>query len=500
MQPSCHDSARISAEKWMRCLIDRNDSLVGSVPAKLRVAHLFGVGCVLSLVSAIVAPATLWADAAATTTEAAAQAPTEEAPVTTAPALKAPELTLLPPPEADDRDAPSTTAPSSSKPAFVPYSDGNINLALKEASNQPEGILPYGPVSLLYPLWKQATTTLSQKIGLNIGFESDLVYQGATGGPGIRTAGGGYVALFGDWRLLGTSDGDNNGYLKFKAEYNWQIGSEAPAALGHQIGSLWGTTKGFGEDPPCASQLYWEQHFMNSMFILAIGKIDPTNYYANNIWQSDKQFFMNGAFSNIPAVGAPGNGLGMNAKFTPSPWLYLSAGFQDQQGTKTSPGFDTFFTDFDLFSAGEIGLTPDIPGLGHGNYRFTLWHADAVPTTSKPSDEGFALSFDQAITPNIIPFFRYEYAEGALTHIHQLVTGGVGVHGTFLSKQDVSGIALAWGQPTNDRRQQWTAETFYRIQLSPANQLSIGYQLILDPTSSNQDAVGVTWVRFRVLF
>ena len=259
--------------------------------------------------------------------------------------------------------------------------------------------------------------------------------------------------------------------------------------------------RGFDEDAPCISQLYWEQHLANSALILAVGKIDPTNYYAENLWANDKQFFMNEArFSNIPAVGAPSTGLGMNAKLTLAPWLYLSGGFQDQQGMKTTGGFNTFFGDFDLFSAGEIGLTPDIPGLGKGSYRFTYWHADAVPDESKPFDEGVAFSCDQEISPHLIPFFRYEYADGQLTHIHQLVTGGVGWQGALLSKQDVCGVALAWGQPTEAQQQdQWTGEAFYRVQLSPANQFSVGYQLILDPTLSNEDIVGVFWARFRVL-
>jgi len=452
----------------------------------------------------VTAPVPLFADSVATeesppATAAAETSPAETASAATAPAINAPKLTLLPPPEPDDSDSSTTTAPSAA-PAFVAYSEGNIDQNLKEARNQAAGIFPYGPVSLFYPLWKQQTDNLGKKFGLYFGLETDLVYQGASHGPGDRNAGGGYVALFGKWRLIGTTDGENNGYLKSKVEYNWQIGSEAPAALGKQIGSLWGTTKGFGEDPPCVSQLYWEQHFFGGAFVFVVGKIDPTNYYAYNTWENAKQFFMNAAFSNIPAVGAPGNGLGMNAKYTPFPWLYLTAGFQDQQGTITSPGFNTFFTDFDLFSAGEIGFTPNVPGLGEGNYRFTLWHADAVPTQSKPSDEGFVLSFDQRITPHMIPFVRYEYANGALTGIKQLMTGGFGWQGRLLSKQDVCGVALAWGQPTDDKRNQWTAETFYRVQLSPANQLSVGYQLIVDPTNSNEDAVGVCWVRFRVLF
>ena len=410
----------------------------------------------------------------------------------TAPAIEAPALTLLPPPDPAESEPPET-------PGFVPHTEADIDLTLREARFEQADILPYSTVSLVYPFWKKAADNLRQRVGLDLGLEQDLVYQGASRGPGVRDAGGGSVALFGRWRLVGTPDGLNNGNLLFKADYDWQIGSTTPSELGQNIGSLWRTSSGFGETRPCVSQFAWEQHLFDKALLVTVGKIDPTAFYAVNIWQNDKQFFMNEAFSGIPAVGVPGNGLGINAWWTPAPWLYLTAGCQNQQGSNTSAGFNTF-GDFDLFSAAEIGITPDIPSLGHGDYRLTCWHADAVPTRSSPSDEGFALSFDQAVTRHVIPFFRYEYAHGPVTDIRQLATGGIGWQGPLLSRLDVCGLALAWGQPWQNDRDQWTAETFYRVQLSPANQLSIGYQAILHPSLSSEDAVGIFWVRFRILF
>ena len=404
-----------------------------------------------------------------------------------------------------------STAPSDpiddSAPAeeeYAPQASSNIDLSLKEVRSQREGIFPYGPVSLVNRPWKRAAKWLRDNLGLEVGTETDLVFQSATRGPGRRDAGGGYSAFFGKWRLLGENDGINNGYLKFKVDYQWQMGDQAPRALGGQIGSQWRTAKGFGENAPSFVQLYWEQHFLKDTFVLVAGKIDPTNYYATNLWADDKQFFMNAAFSAAPAVGMPGSGFGTNLKYTPYSWLYLTAGAQDQEGNldNTSPSVVSFFRDFDLFSAAEIGFTPKVPGLGQGNYRFTAWHADGVPDTQKPSDEGYALSLDQAVNAHVIPFGRYEYDEGRLTGIRQLLAGGVGLHGAYLSKQDLCGVAFAWGQPAKaGLLQQYTAETFYRVQLSPANQLSIGYQLIINPANAPHDeTVGVFWLRFRILF
>lgn len=405
-------------------------------------------------------------------------------------------LTLDAPQEASEQSNPPRPAAA----GFVPHPAADIDLSLEEARTQPAGILPYGPVSLFYPYWKRAAATL-KTVGLDIGAETDLVFQSATKGK-HRDAGGGYTALFGKWRLLPSSDGSNDGYLKFKFDYQWQMGSQPPRALAGEFDSLWSTSKGFSESAPAVNQLYWEQHLLENKLVLAAGKIDPTAYYATNLWANDKQFFMDAAFSALPGVGIPSNGLGMNARYTPESWLYLTAGFQNQQGSRRSCLAQSLIDEFEVFSAVEMGLTPVIPGLGQGNYRLTGWHADAVSAKNKPSDAGFCLSLDQALTPQIIPFGRYEYSNGDLTGIRQLLTGGIGFHGAYLSPQDVFGLGLAWGDPASGRRHpQYTAETFYRLQLSPANQLSLGYQFIVNPSAApGHDTVGVFWARFRILF
>ena len=94
------------------------------------------------------------------------------------------------------------------------------------------------------------------------------------------------------------------------------------------------------------------------------------------------------------------------------------------------------------------------------------------------------------------------YDSGQLTGIRQLLTAGIGYQGSLLSKQDVCGLAFAWGEPADPTlRHQSVAEAFYRVQLSPANQLSIGYEMVIHPVFAPQDEVeGVFWTRLRILF
>jgi porin len=406
-------------------------------------------------------------------------------------------------------DAGVTPGPVASAPTvgtydltFVspPPAPNSIDENLLEAKARPAGILPYGPVSIMDPLLKRFNAA-ADDIGLKVGFAYTAALQIASGGPGIRTVAGGDVDLFGDWRLLGEKGGQTNGYLYFYAEQRHTLGTDIPpGSLGGQIGSLWGTTNGFTEQPLALKELYWQQHFGGDKVIVRVGKLDPENYYNSNYWQSDAKYFMNGAFSTFPVRAFPGQGLGLNLTLKPSDAWYVSTGFQDAQGKKTTAGFDTFFQDFNLFSALELGFTPTFEGLGRGTYRFTAWYRDHGEDNGKQHDAGFDISFDQRIGKHLIPFFRGGIGQGNINGIENMVSGGVGWEGELITKSDVMGIGGAWGQPKNhDLRDQYSAEIFYRLQVSPDNQLTFGYQFIIDPSNDpHHDVVGVFELRWRV--
>jgi porin len=376
----------------------------------------------------------------------------------------------------------------------------SIDTKLEETSVRPEGFVPYGPVSLLDPAIERLNAALDP-VGLKIGFAYTAVYQAASGGPGQRQAAGGDADLFGNWRLLGPKDGQDNGYLYFSGEYRHDIGTGiAPAALGNQIGSLWGTTNGFGEQSVVLKEAYWQQHFGGDKLIIRAGKIDPENYYNSNYWQSDSKFFLNKAFSSFPVRAFPGQGLGVNITAKLSDQWYISTGVQDAQGNKATGGFDTFFGDFNLFSAFEVGYTPTFQGLGRGNYRLAGWYRDAGETDGKPHDAGIDLSIDQFVSPHWAPFFRYGAGEGNINGIEQMISAGAGWEGKLLTESDVFGLAGTWGRPKDHSLDdQFGAEVFYRMQVSPDNQFTVGYQVIFDPSNNpDQDVVGVFEVRLRI--
>ena len=392
-------------------------------------------------------------------------------------------------------------APTTQSLAPPPAPD-RVDADLVEARSRPAGLLPYGPVSLLDPLWKQLDTK-TQQIGLNIGFAYTALYQAASGGPGERDAAAGDVDVFGDWRFIGAANDPNRGFLYFAAENRHELFTPiAPADLRGEIGSLWKTTDGFNQQVLTLREIYWQQHIAGDRLILRAGKLDAKNYYSNNYWQSDNKYFLNEAFSFFPVRASPFNGLGLNLTSKLNDEWYVSTGFQDAQGRKTTGGFDTFFGDFNLFGAAELGFTPTIEQLGKGTYRLTAWYRDAGETTGTPHDSGLDLSLDQRVGENLVPFFRYGWAEGNVNNIEQMIDLGVGWEGKLLTKSDVVAIAGSWGRPADgDLRDQYASEVFYRLQVSPDNQLTLGYQVIVNSTfDTKNDVVGVFECRWRVSF
>jgi porin len=70
----------------------------------------------------------------------------------------------------------------------------------------------------------------------------------------------------------------------------------------------------------------------------------------------------------------------------------------------------------------------------------------------------------------------------------------------MITKSDVIGFGASWGRPSDQTlREQEAIELFYRLQVSPDNQLTVGYQAIINPASNkSQDLIGIFELRWRL--
>lgn len=430
-------------------------------------------------------PAAKPADAPATKPAPAADATTPAKPATT-PAAKPAEATepapIQPPGSADD-----------------------INEEIEQARPRHAGLLPNGPVSIFDNYIDDFNAKMNKQFGVKFGMAYTYVYQKASDSDTAHDDGmAGDADIYARAHFFGDEKSPNRGIVGVNGEYRHDFNDQVPKDIAGNYGGLWRTTNGFGRQDMALTQAWWEQHMAGDKIVLTAGKMDPDNYYNKNRYQSDSTAFLSQSFSSNPAREFPSNGLGFNGLAKVAKEFYVTAGVQDANGDKQKSGFHTI-DQGQLFGAGEVGWTPTFENQGQGAYRLTVWGIEKATIAGTPEDHGVALSCEQPLCNNFVPFFRAAWSQADATGVRRFAAGGVGLEGVFAGrKADLTGIGVAWGDPkSHDDRQQFGAEVFHRFQLAPDIQLTVGYQYVVDPSyapSSNHDPVGVFEIRVRIEF
>ncbi len=347
---------------------------------------------------------------------------------------------------------------------------------------------------------RKLNKTLDGAANLRVGFAWTALYQHATESSGPQDAASWDFDFFGRWMPLRTRS--TLGYVIFETQVRDRFFTDiSPSELGGQIGALWGTVSGYNTQDFHLKQIYWQQFLVRNTLTYRIGKLDQSNVFNINRLQSDNLYFLNEAFSGNPTMPYPDNGFGGDLTWRPHRLVYLSYGISDAS-SDFEPSFDKALGDAGWFAAAEVGLTPWFDGLGPGHYRLTWWYTDAVASSTRGDSTGFAVSCDQSLGDKWVAFLRYGGGDGELTATQQIVAGGFGIRRPFGDNDDFAGIGLAWGKPTDTSlRDQTVAAGYYRLQWSPAMQITADAQLIFDPIMAPEhDVIAVFGVRLRITF
>ena len=218
------------------------------------------------------------------------------------------------------------------------------------------------------------------------------------------------------------------------------------------------------------AKLYLNQEFADKKLSVAVGKIDLSDWFDNNlVANSGDTQFLSSSLVNDLAIPFPESGLGGMAAFNPADWIYLQIGASDAKSVSTRVGLNNAFGG--AFLIGELGFSPKISGL-QGNYRFIvdsgrekLERIDG--SGEKKQDYGFALSFDQQVTKRITFFCRYGFSDRKVRDIqHFWSIGGQVSEPVSGRKDDVLGVGMAQSILGQDYRQAYesaSAETIYEI-------------------------------------
>lgn len=392
-----------------------------------------------------------------------------------------------------------------------------------ESIAQPKDALFRVPAleALLDPYYR-FKQNLKDRYGLAFGMFYSPMAQFATTGA-IPQGFGGTFNLDVNWNLLGRGT-DHPGHLLFRMQHRHRYTSVSPTTLFLQTGSMWPSTIGYGPFKLSVLELAWQQHIIKDRFIVRAGKMIPFSNHDYFRFKSPFAGFNDANFTLNPTIAYNSTGLGIAALVRPREDIYITAGLYDANGKPQRTGFNTFFNTREYLKIVDVGWDP-----GHLNkdqevhlgpvkvsdVHLTFWHKDRLKAAGAPAGWGVSFLAEGEIG-RYVPFIRAGYSNGKAggpSLLNVMLAGGVGIRAPFGQKNDLIGLAAAWGQrdlgtiDTNGDNipdlaignvNQFSAEAFYRLQVIKEFSITPHVQVIVNPAlNAGKNFVAVFGLRGR---
>ncbi|MEP1934236.1 MAG: carbohydrate porin [Hoeflea sp.] len=216
----------------------------------------------------------------------------------------------------------------------------------------------------------------------------------------------------------------------------------------------------------------------------------------------DTSSFMSGPLSAYPASTLPGQGMGFAGGVELGGGVSLEAGIADARGNgHLNPGRP--------FDSGEWGyaaaakLSNPFAATGDGQIKAAYYFVDETfKGTSKrqASTQGVNFIVEQDIGAFGV-FARYGASWGRKGAVDHAAAGGVVWKEPFGNDEDWLGAGLGWVAPTaQNSNNEYVAETFYRLQLTPLVVATTGVMAIGNPSNISSDLEGVLNFRVQAFF
>jgi len=347
--------------------------------------------------------------------------------------------------------------------------------------------------------------SLERDHGITYGLDYNMLYQYATPSSGESNALGGVFRLYGSWAPTEIND-SHPGSLVIKVENRHRLWTDiAPQQLANEIDYAGLTAVTFSDAGSLLTNLYWTQNFSNNTFAYIVGQVDTTDYVdiygLVNIWTE----FNNLAFTTNPTIPVPDQGLGGALRWTINDHYYVLAGLADANGDPGQPldGFDSFFKEREYFKHIELGWIGSWEQRFDDNVHLTLWQVDERTQANVPDGWGTAFSFSREFG-KWLPFLRLGYGDGGGALLDRSISIGFG-HSSD-RQSDRFGLGLQWGRPNQEiygttDDDQYTVETYYRMQVLKHMQVVPDIQLLINPAfNPDEDRVWIFSLRARLAF
>lgn len=256
-------------------------------------------------------------------------------------------------------------------------------------------------------------------------------------------------------------------------------------------------------DSSSLKALYWWQDFPDGVGDLKVGHIELNSVVTTCSYLcDDTQSFISGALSTNLSSTAPGQGLGVQGGVSFGSGFGLELGVADGNGNGTL-NTDGIKSD-ELFFAAALTATNPFPEVGNGSYRLAYYRVDPTKRASaapQAASDGFAFHAEQEFG-NMALAGRYAKADGRQGFASHNAALAAIWHAPFGLDTDQLGFGAASLQPsTAGTKREYVSELFYKTQLTPLTQFTIGAALFTRPNKTADTGNEVVFnTRFRAHF
>ena len=251
----------------------------------------------------------------------------------------------------------------------------------------------------------------------------------------------------------------------------------------------------------------FQQEFMDKRVNLTIGKFNPNDMIASNLFAWDEVHqFMSGTFDggNYP-TGYGGYLPMIGLQVIPVDGMYVSGLINTGVGEPRE--LFSGLGDGLYFAAAETGVVIKYGEKERqGRYSVAWMNSNVGPETTGRDDRvngnAIALLAQQEIGDDMALWSQYLLSSQDLGPASQEFTVGISIENCFSRANDGFGAAIGWSQPSERYYSGWREnlqfETYYRMQLTHTVQISPDFQIVR-PTYPAADSGAVFAFGLRIV-
>jgi porin len=319
---------------------------------------------------------------------------------------------------------------------------------------------------------------------------SEVISDNSTAGVGS-----GIVDIQLGWNLIGRKSGKNKGtlFLKMNSRHGYSGLNRSLSPMFHglnQSGYYGLPATGFNSYTFRMLELNWQQNLLDDKLGLVVGKVDLTNYFNFHGLIIPWRHFLGFGSSVSGSMNWGNQGLGAVASYRVTKSFYAMAGLVDVYGDQFLNGefldFGRHWQDGDFQYMGEIGWVPTYDERYFKKFSLTFFTANPYTSFQTGSEiakaQGMAFSAHWFFKERFAPYIRFGVSNGVGENNFYSADIQVG-HGLRFRHYDLLGTAFSWNRPNiPDVNDQYTAEVFYRVNVSSRLEITPSVQFIVNPT------------------